>query len=261
MNGLNNLVTVNGQINLVNNLSLNNISGISGITSGVTGFSIYGNPALRNCSIASVCRIISGEFNEIFDNGGGCDSVEEVVENCVSDQGNNAARQCAPPSGVALIRLSDATFTFTADDTTEVYQGQFTTAVAAAPQSVSPALTSLRTRSSIIASLSTSQTHFWLRTVCGAEVFSEWQGPYALPALSESQVRSARLSPNPTSGNVQITQVNARIIEVYDKNGVNLMNFNTRNNRFDISELPTGNYNLRITDTEGNIHFEKVIKK
>ena len=259
LNGLNNLVTVNGQINLVNNLSLNNISGISGITSGVTGFSIYENPALSNCSIASVCRIISGEYNEIFDNGGRCNSIEEVADNCVNEINNQD--RCTPPSRVNLTRISPLVFTIEAEAEENTFQVGTSSTSGSVPYNASADLTSIQSGDLLPTPFSENQTHVWLRTVCAEDLVSTWAGPYEIPVSASSNLQSIVLSPNPTYGEVSISQVNAQIIEVYNMNGAQLMNFITRGNTFDLSDLPTGKYNLRIIDTQGNVHFDQVIKK
>ncbi|WP_407986202.1 T9SS type A sorting domain-containing protein [Profundicola chukchiensis] len=69
------------------------------------------------------------------------------------------------------------------------------------------------------------------------------------------------ITPNPAIAIVKISKVEAKTIEVFDMNGGHVKTFNTNDNQFDMTGLPTGKYNLRVIDTEGNIHYDQVIKK
>ncbi|MDO5655192.1 MAG: T9SS type A sorting domain-containing protein [Flavobacteriaceae bacterium] len=201
------------------------------------------------------------------------DGVADDVDNCPDtynpDQADwdgdgigDACDTCEAPTGVTVTRLSDTTATFTADDTTARYQGSANRA--GRPLRAYPmyGMEDIRTGHIQQALVPSFEYDIWFRTSCPGGTFSEWVGPFYLPMYNGAAARTEiALTPNPTYGVVQIAKVESKTIEVYDMNGAKLMQINTANNQFDISELPTGKYNLRIIDTEGNAHFEQVIKK
>ena len=103
----------------------------------------------------------------------------------------------------------------------------------------------------------------WLRTICDDGSFSPWAGPYFIPTFETGARRTPRMdiTPNPAIAIVKISKVEAKTIEVFDMNGGHVKTFNTNDNQFDMTGLPTGKYNLRVIDAEGNIHYDQVIKK
>ncbi|MDO5656560.1 MAG: pre-peptidase C-terminal domain-containing protein [Flavobacteriaceae bacterium] len=201
------------------------------------------------------------------------DGVADDVDNCPDtynpDQADwdgdgigDACDTCDAPTGVMVTRLSGTTASFTADDTTARYQGSANRA--GRPLRAYPmyGMEDIRTGHIQQALVPSFDYDIWFRTSCPGGTFSEWVGPFYLPMYNGAAARTEiALTPNPTYGVVQIAKVESKTIEVYDMNGAKLMEINTANNQFDISELPTGKYNLRIIDTDGNTHFEQVIKK
>ena len=104
----------------------------------------------------------------------------------------------------------------------------------------------------------------WFRTICDDGSFSAWVGPYFVPTFDMIPMRhqvNMTLTPNPAVAVVNIGQINAKTIEVFDMNGGHIKTFTTNDNQFDLTGLPTGKYNLRVMDAEGNIHYNQVIKK
>ncbi|MDO5656569.1 MAG: T9SS type A sorting domain-containing protein [Flavobacteriaceae bacterium] len=201
------------------------------------------------------------------------DGIENHLDNCPDtynpDQADwdgdgigDACDTCDAPTGVVVTRLSGTSAQFTADDTTARYQGSANRT--GRPLRAYPmyGMEDIRTGHIQQALVPSFDYDIWFRTSCPGGTFSEWVGPFYLETYNSiiSKTEFA-LTPNPTYGMVQIAKVESKTIEVYDMNGAKLMQINTVNNQFDISELPTGKYNLRIIDTDGNTHFEQVIKK
>lgn len=109
INGFQNLKSISGYLNISNNNALTEINGCGNISyigdflsilynenlSDISGFSttvidmadllIYNNPILGNCAIESICNFIeNGCFINVYNNAAGCNSVDEVLENCQS---------------------------------------------------------------------------------------------------------------------------------------------------------------------------------
>ena len=104
----------------------------------------------------------------------------------------------------------------------------------------------------------------WFRTICDDGSFSAWVGPIFLPTFEIAQRKqqiNMTISPNPANAVVNISEINAKTIEVFDMNGGHIKTFTTNDNQFDLTGLPTGKYNIRVMDSEGNIHYDQVIKK
>ncbi|MDO5656566.1 MAG: choice-of-anchor J domain-containing protein [Flavobacteriaceae bacterium] len=231
--------------------------------------------------IQGICSYDISDFVEIYfttlsdvetadtDGDGVADDVDSCPDTYNPDQADwdgdgigDACDTCDAPTGVMVTRLSGTTASFTADDTTARYQGSANRA--GRPLRAYPmyGMEDIRTGHIQQALVPSFDYDIWFRTSCPGETFSEWIGPFYLPMYNAAAARTEiALTPNPTYGVVQIAKVESKTIEVYDMNGAKLMEINTANNQFDISELPTGKYNLRIIDTDGNTHFEQVIKK
>lgn len=72
-------------LNIVNNTSLNSLSGLENINpNSITDLSIYNNPQLSDCDIQSVCDylVAPAGFVDIHDNTAGCNSQIEVEDDC-----------------------------------------------------------------------------------------------------------------------------------------------------------------------------------
>lgn len=73
-------------ISIWDNEILNNINGLSNITSYGTNaiINIYSNPLLDQCSASVICELLTqiSWAHEVYDNGSGCNSDEEILENC-----------------------------------------------------------------------------------------------------------------------------------------------------------------------------------
>lgn len=85
INGLENLVSVDGEIDIHSNNVLNDISGIKNINAeSISNLKIYHNDSLSTCHIKSVCNYLefSDAIIDIQDNFTGCNSPEDVEENC-----------------------------------------------------------------------------------------------------------------------------------------------------------------------------------
>ena len=92
LDGLSNLTELNGRLNIIRNISLTDIKGLSSIDpatiknqySGSDIWIAY-NTSLTNCSIENICLVLNTNDDrvvEIYANGTGCNSIEEVKQNC-----------------------------------------------------------------------------------------------------------------------------------------------------------------------------------
>jgi len=82
-----------GEIRLVNNSTLADISAINHLT--IDTLTITENPNLSVCSIESICEyLVQGGTATIENNAGGCNTVEEIMQSC--------GVQC-PPGDVVLL--------------------------------------------------------------------------------------------------------------------------------------------------------------
>lgn len=85
---------------IINNNQLVNISALNGIDQNlISDFSLFNNPNLSECSSFWLCNLIGNTTNaflDIYNNAPGCNSIEEVEENCV-----------ACPSGDLILNSQD----------------------------------------------------------------------------------------------------------------------------------------------------------
>jgi len=83
LSGLDNLSSIGDYLTITNNEALTNLSVLNGLNSVGISVRISDNSMLEDCSIISICNFIwNGDSIEVFDNGPGCYSVEEVAFNC-----------------------------------------------------------------------------------------------------------------------------------------------------------------------------------
>jgi len=85
LSALSNLTSISGEIWIRDNPELTSISGIKNIDhGGITNLSVFGNHNLSECAIESVCNYIISPNGpiDIYDNETGCNSVQEVEEDC-----------------------------------------------------------------------------------------------------------------------------------------------------------------------------------
>jgi len=83
---LSNVTSIGGVIDIGYNPVLPSLSGLDNIDAGsVTGLSVYENDTLSDCQVGSVCDYLAGPNSntDINNNATGCNSVEEVVEECL----------------------------------------------------------------------------------------------------------------------------------------------------------------------------------
>jgi hypothetical protein len=83
--GLTHLELITGKLNIINNKFLTSLQGLENIDgASLSQLFIYHNPSLTDCAIESVCDYISipGSYCYINVNGPGCQSKQQVAENC-----------------------------------------------------------------------------------------------------------------------------------------------------------------------------------
>jgi hypothetical protein len=79
-------------------------------------------------------------------------------------------------------------------------------------------------------------------------------------AVTEIGRTNIRLFPNPTTGVVQLANVRADYVQVFDNTGRLVMQVNQPGNRLDISAVPAGMYFLKIAES-GNVYSARVVKE
>ena len=83
--GLENLVSIGGDLYIYNNDFLKSLTGIDNIDAGsIENLSIHHNDSLSTCEVISICNYLANPNGniEIKDNASGCKSPEEVLEAC-----------------------------------------------------------------------------------------------------------------------------------------------------------------------------------
>jgi hypothetical protein len=83
--GLNNLTSIGGGLSIRLNDALTSLTGLDSINPGsIEDLSIHNNESLSTCDIYSVCEYLIplGGESEIYDNAIGCNSAEEVKDSC-----------------------------------------------------------------------------------------------------------------------------------------------------------------------------------
>ncbi len=83
LSDLNNLNSISDGLFIQQNENLTSLFGIDNLSSIGEEVSIQSNPMLNNCSISSICNHIStGGIIQVFNNGPGCNTRQELVDNC-----------------------------------------------------------------------------------------------------------------------------------------------------------------------------------
>ncbi len=87
LEGLSNLISVGTKLEVLGNPSLTSLSGLDNIEAvSIQSISIAGNNSLSTCEVKSICDYLvspNGSIN-IYDNAPGCNSPEEVEQECMS---------------------------------------------------------------------------------------------------------------------------------------------------------------------------------
>ena len=230
-----------------------------------------GNDMTENDVVTEDCECMGTPIEQNDMDG---DGIPDDIDNCPSvynpDQadGNgdgigDACEECDLPYMVELARTSPTTATFNAGNSVWHYQGSANRAgrpLRPYPMYGMNDMTVPHTQYALVPAF---EYDVWLRTICDDGSFSPWAGPYFIPTFETGARRTPRMdiTPNPAIAIVKISKVEAKTIEVFDMNGGHVKTFNTNDNQFDMTGLPTGKYNLRVIDAEGNIHYDQVIKK
>jgi hypothetical protein len=79
-------------------------------------------------------------------------------------------------------------------------------------------------------------------------------------AITNIQQTDIQLFPNPTTGEIQLTNVDADQVQVFDSMGRLLFSEKQPGNTLDISEMPAGVYFLKITEGE-EVYSARVVKE
>jgi len=88
LNGLDKITSIGGNLEIIGNEVITSLSGLENIESeSIVDLSIWGNSTLSDCDIWNICYYINntGDSIEIHDNTGECETLEDVVEACITD--------------------------------------------------------------------------------------------------------------------------------------------------------------------------------
>lgn len=80
-------------------------------------------------------------------------------------------------------------------------------------------------------------------------------------SVTNIQETSISVTPNPTNGKIRIDQVEAIWVDVYDKLGRKVAQFDQPDNQIDITELPSGVYTLKIQAENEQLYSARVVKE
>jgi hypothetical protein len=100
LDGLNFLVALGGDLEIIDNPLLTDLSGLGGIDpSSIQNLSIYDNPLLELCAVEIICTYLEnpGGTVDIHDNAIGCNSRVEVETKCTS-----ATSEIDPGAGITI---------------------------------------------------------------------------------------------------------------------------------------------------------------
>ena len=231
-----------------------------------------GDDMTENDMIDENCECAGTPISDVDTDG---DGIPDDIDNCPfvynpgqeDGDGDGIGDHCEPcraPYMVETVRTSATTATVSFGNSVWHYQGSANRAgrpLRPYPMYGMNDMISPHTQSALVPAF---EYDTWFRTICDDGSFSAWVGPYFLPTFEMAQSRhqiNMTITPNPAVAIVNIGQINAKTIEVFDMNGGHVKTFSTNDNQFDLTGLPTGKYNLRVMDSEGNIHYDQVIKK
>ena len=84
ISSLSNLTSIGGDLQIIGNDSLSNLTGLDSINANsISQIIIHNNPMLSVCDVYSVCSFLDLNGNvEIHDNASGCNSEQEVKDSC-----------------------------------------------------------------------------------------------------------------------------------------------------------------------------------
>ncbi len=88
LSGLDNLTSIGGYLDIIDNNALISLSGLDSIESAsITDLTITNNSSLSTCDVQSICHCLAAPngFIQIYGNAPGCNSPEEVEEDCNND--------------------------------------------------------------------------------------------------------------------------------------------------------------------------------
>ena len=87
LTGLEAVTSIGGALEIYSNQALTSLTGIDSIDfESITTLGIYHNDSLSNCSVQSICNfLLTGRGVQIYSNKTGCNSPQEVSDNCPYD--------------------------------------------------------------------------------------------------------------------------------------------------------------------------------
>lgn len=103
---------------------------------------------------------------------------------------------------------------------------------------------------------------FYVRVIGENGEVCDWVGPIEviMPSVGTMAAR-ATMYPNPARTVVTIEGTTAEMVQIFNNAGAVISTQKVVNNQFDVNTLPAGTYVIQITDADGNVSAQQLMKK
>ncbi|MDO5510693.1 MAG: T9SS type A sorting domain-containing protein [Weeksellaceae bacterium] len=89
-----------------------------------------------------------------------------------------------------------------------------------------------------------------------------WVGPFTVTMSTvNATAQRATLYPNPARNIVSIEGANVEMVQIFNNTGAVISTQKVVDNKFDVNTLPVGTYVIQITDADGNVSSQQIIKQ
>ena len=80
-------------------------------------------------------------------------------------------------------------------------------------------------------------------------------------SVNDAELNTATIYPNPANDLIHVSNTNAQSITIFNISGQQVISVKNAKEEINLSKLSSGIYTLRITDSQGNFAYKKLIKK